>query len=226
MCMLNIAIDGYMGSGKTSISKKLAEALRIKLLDTGAIFRGIACAWLDLGNPEISEENIHTFMQKIHVTIKFIDNHQHVFVNHKDYTSQLRTEQVSQLASKLSAFSETRTQYEQIARKFAAENDCIIEGRDIGSHLLPNATVKLFLDATPETRAKRRWLQLQEKGEQTTLEEVLKDLQERDYRDSHRKIAPLKIMPDSYYIDSTNLTEEQACSACLQIVLQHIKQEQ
>ena len=86
--------------------------------------------------------------------------------------------------------------------------------------------MKLFLDATPETRAKRRWLQLQEKGEQTTLEEVLKDLQERDYRDSHREIAPLKIMPDSYYIDSTNLTEEQAFSACLQIVLQHIKQEQ
>lgn len=224
--MLNIAIDGYMGSGKTSISKKLAEALHIKLLDTGAIFRGIACAWLDLGNPAITEQNIQKFMQQIQVTIKFIDNHQHVFVNNKDYTSQLRTEQVSQLASKLSAFSETRTQYEQIARKFVKENDCIVEGRDIGSSLLPNATVKLFLDATPETRAKRRWLQLQEKGEQTTLEEVLKDLQERDYRDSHRKIAPLKIMPDSYYIDSTNLTEEQAFNACLQIVLQHIKQEQ
>lgn len=226
MCMLNIAIDGYMGSGKTSISKKLAEALHIKLLDTGAIFRGIACAWLDLGNPAITEQNIQKFMKQIQVTIKFINNNQHVFVNNKNYTSQLRTEQTSQLASKLSAFSETRTQYEQIARKFAAENDCIIEGRDIGSHLLPNATVKLFLDATPETRAKRRWLQLQEKGEQTTLEEVLKDLQERDYRDSHREIAPLKIMPDSFYIDSTNLTEEQAFSACLQIVLQHIKQEQ
>lgn len=226
MYMLNIAIDGYMGSGKTSISKKLAEALHIKLLDTGAIFRGIACAWLDLGNPEINEKNIHTFMQNIHVTIKFIDNHQHVFVNHKDYTSQLRTEQVSQLASKLSAFSETRTQYEQIARKFVKENDCIVEGRDIGSSLLPNATVKLFLDATPETRAKRRWLQLQEKGEQTTFEEVLKNLQERDYRDSHREVAPLKRTSDAHYIDSTNLTEEQAFSACLQIVLQHIKQEQ
>lgn len=216
--MINIAIDGYMGSGKTSISKQLAQALHMKLLDTGAIFRGIACAWLALGNPEITEENVKKFMKDVQVEVKFIQDEQHVFVNGVDYTSFLRTEQVSQLASKLSAFGETRIQYEAIARKFASENNCIVEGRDIGSHLLPNATVKLFLDAKPEIRAKRRLLQLQQKGETPTFEDVLKDLQERDYRDSHREIAPLVRTKDSVYIDSSLLTEEEVLHKCLEII--------
>ena len=221
--MVSVAIDGFTGCGKSTLAKSLCERLNFRMLDTGAIFRGIACAFGDLGYSEMDEGNIDKFVKEIAVEVKFIDNLQHVFVNGDDKTPNLRTEKTSQLASKISVFPKVREFMNDVAREFAKNNNCIIEGRDIGSVVLPNADVKIFLTADENVRAKRRYLQLIEMGKNADLNEVLKDLKERDYRDSHREVAPLKMTDDAIKVDNTNMTFEETIDFCYNLIVSKIK---
>ena len=221
--MVNVAIDGFTGCGKTTLTKALCEKTGFKMLDTGAIFRGIACAFVDAGLEEMNDEVVDRFVQDLKVEAKFIDDKQHVFVNEVDQTANLRTEKISQMASKISAFAKVREFMVQISRDFASKNDCIVEGRDIGSVVLPNAQVKIFLTADEKVRAQRRLDQLHQMGKEAIFDDVLKDLQERDYRDSHREVAPLKKVDDAVLVDNTNMSFEETINHCLNIISEKTK---
>ena len=221
--MVNVAIDGFTGCGKTTLTKALCEKTGFKMLDTGAIFRGIACAFVDGGLEEMNDEVVDRFVQDLKVEAKFIDDKQHVFVNGVDQTANLRTEKISQMASKISAFAKVREFMVKISRDFASKNDCIVEGRDIGSVVLPNAQVKIFLTADEKVRAQRRLDQLHQMGKEAIFDDVLKDLQERDYRDSHREVAPLKKVDDAVLVDNTNMSFEETINHCLNIISEKTK---
>ncbi len=203
--MINIGIDGFTGSGKSELSKTLSKRLGLRYLDTGAIFRAMAVL-VDLKKEKITESNIENLLEASCIEVKFINDEQLVYVDKKDYTPYLRSEKISNLASKISTFKCVRSKFMEIAREFASNNNCIMEGRDICTEVLPNADVKFFLTADENVRARRRQEELKKSGQEVSFEEVLKNLQERDYRDTHRKIAPLRKTDDSIVIDSTNMT--------------------
>ncbi len=216
--MIKIAIDGLSGSGKGALAEGLVKNFNLKHLDTGAIFRtmGIACWKQNILNP--SEEDIKKIINTIKVEIKFDNDKQTMFLNGENVTNLLREEVVSQLASKVSAFALAREKYLEIVGNFAKTYDCVIDGRDITSIVLPNADVKFYLTADELARAKRRHLENQEKGINTTFEEVLTNLQERDYRDTHRDVAPLIIVEDAIVVDNTNLTIDETIDYCSKII--------
>ena len=216
--MIKIAIDGLSGSGKGALAEGLVKNFNLKHLDTGAIFRtmGIACWKQNILNP--NENDIKQVINNIKVEIKFDNNKQLMFLNGENVTNFLREEVVSQLASKVSAFALAREKYLEIVGDFANTHDCVIDGRDITSIVLPNADVKFYLTADEITRAKRRHLENQEKGIIATFEEVLANLQERDYRDTHRDVAPLIIVDDAIVVDNTNLTIDETIDYCSNIV--------
>ena len=220
--MINIAIDGHVGSGKSSLAKGIAQKLNYHVLDTGAIYRGLACAYKDKGYREINDENINNFIKNIKVNVVFEKDIQKVLVDDVDYTPFLRTEETSTLASKISPFEELRSKVLKIQRDFANKYNCIIEGRDIGTVVLPNADVKFFVTAKEEVRAMRRYEQLKDKS--LSYEEILKDLRERDYKDEHRVVAPLKIAEDSILLDTSNMTLEQTIDKCVNIIEQKINE--
>lgn len=221
--MINIAIDGHVGSGKSTLAKGIAQKLNYHVLDTGAIYRGLACAYKDKGYREINDENINNFIKNIKVNVVFEKDIQKVLVDDVDYTPFLRTEETSTLASKISPFQVLRSKVLIIQRDFASKYNCIIEGRDIGTVVLPNADVKFFVTAKEEVRAMRRYEQLKDKS--LSYEEILKDLKERDYKDEHRVIAPLKIAEDSILLDTSNMTLEQTIDKCVNIIEQKINGE-
>lgn len=220
--MINIAIDGFMGSGKSTLAKGLSKKLNYKVLDTGAIFRAIACAYDKKGQDDVDEDLLKSIIDKIDVKVVFIGEEQHVFVDDEDYTSELRSEKISTLASKISAKYFVREKYLSIAREFAKNNDCIMEGRDIGTVVMPNADVKFFLTAGEAQRAKRRFDELVNKGVAVEFDNVLKDLKERDYRDSHRDIAPLKPAEDAITIDNADMTLDETVDYCYDIIVNKI----
>jgi len=220
--MISIAIDGGTACGKGTIAKALADKLGFKVLDTGAIFRGIACAFVDFGLNEMNDSIIDEFVQKIKLDVKFIDDIQHVFVNGEDKTPFLRTESTSQMASKISVFPKVRSFMNEVAREFAKENNCIVEGRDITTVVLPNADVKFFFTADAKVRAARRVNQLIASGKEAKFNEVYKDLLERDERDSKRAVAPLKPAPDAIIMDNTNMTEQQSIDFCYNKIIEKI----
>ncbi len=222
--MINIAIDGYAGSGKSTLVKLLEKKLdnRVKVLDTGAIFRSFAYAYEKSELGELNEENVKQFLKGISLKVEFIDNEQHVFVNGKDVTAFIRTESISSLASKISVFPEVRARYLVIAQTFARENACIMEGRDIGTVIMPKADVKIFLTAKEELRAKRRYEEMKLKNPKIRFAQVLKDLQERDYRDTHKGEASLKISENSIVVDNSEMTLEETADFCLDIIEKHL----
>lgn len=216
--MLNIAIDGVSGAGKSTIAEAIAKTLNIKKFDTGAIYRGFACEYLSQNLPNPTNEIMDKFVQSSSVEIFFEDTKQHVVINGKDYTNSLREEKISYYSSIISPFPVLREKVLDLQRKFARENDCVMEGRDIGSIVLPNANVKFYLTASVNVRAQRRLKQLQESGMAGDYEEILNKLKDRDYNDLTRKIAPLKKMPDAIEIDGSELTIEQVVEKCLNII--------
>jgi len=219
--MINIAIDGTAGSGKSTVAKKLTEKLNYKLLNTGEIYRSLACAFDEEFNCEPNTQNIEKFLKDKMVEIRFQDFNQYVFVNGVCYKDKLRTEQISILTSKISVFQSLRDKLLIIQRDFAKQNDCIMEGRDIGTIVLPNADIKFFITASQEERAKRRFLQV--KDNKTTYEMVLEDLKDRDFRDMNREVAPLKPAIDSIIIDNTHLTIDENVEKCFNIIQNKIK---
>lgn len=218
--MINIAVDGFSGSGKSTLVKKLAKKLKgdFKVLDTGAIFRAFGCAFDKLGYGEMNEENIKNFLKENAVSVKFIGDNQHLFVNSEDITDRLREEKVGQLASKISVFPIVRERYLQIAQDFAKNNNCLMEGRDISTVVMPNANVKIFLTAEESVRAKRRFDELLAKGIDASYKDVLKDLQERDLRDTTRDVAPLRPATDSIIVDNSDMTFDETVDYCLDII--------
>lgn len=222
--MFNIAIDGFMGSGKTTIAKVLAEKLNFKILDTGAIFRAIAYGYSKSGLGELTEAKANKFVKDCIVMVNFVGKDQHVWLNDEDVTPYLRTQEISQLASKISAFEQVRTKYLEIAKKFAEDFDCVMEGRDIGTVVMPNADVKFFMTANENTRAQRRFEDVVLKDKNAKLENVLSELRERDTRDSTRKIAPLKPCEDSVIIDNTNMTVDETVAFCMDIIEKKLKE--
>lgn len=222
--MINIAIDGPSGAGKSSIAKKVSERLGFLYIDTGAMFRSLAYKALTLG---IDIPNEHSRLQEMlsqtHLTIERIDGSQHMILDGCDITDKIRTPEVSKAASDIAVIDFIRTWLLNLERSLAKQNNCIMDGRDIGTHVLPDAKVKIFLTASAEVRAERRLKELKEKGIETTFNEVLAEMKYRDKQDSERKIAPLKKADDAHLADTSDKNFEESVELILDIIKMEIK---
>ena len=207
---INVAIDGPAGAGKSTIAKAAAKAFGFIYVDTGALYRSIAFYALSRGTDVKDPAEITALLPEITPELKFIDGAQRVFLNGEDVSDKIRTPEISMGASAVSAIPAVREFLFDLQRKIAAENNVIMDGRDIGTVVLPNADVKIFLTASAEERARRRHIELTEKGECVTFASVLADVNERDYNDSHRAIAPLKQAEDAVLCDTTDVNLEGA----------------
>ena len=216
--MIAIAIDGPAGAGKSTIARAVAKELNYIYVDTGALYRTVGLKF----SREVVDTDLKCDFEEIlkdtNVDIAFVGDEQHVFLNGEDVSDKIRTPEASMMASAVSAVPVVRAFLLDLQRKMARENNVIMDGRDIGTVILPNAQVKIFLTASPEERARRRFVELTEKGMETTFEEVLSDMKVRDYNDSHREIAPLKPAEDSTIVDTTGLTLEESKAAILEVV--------
>ena len=213
----NIAIDGPAGAGKSTIAKKVAKELSCVYVDTGAMYRAMA---LYLLRQKVSRENtseIGTTCQNADITIEYQNGVQIVLLNGENVNEFLRTEEVGNMASVSSAIPEVRQKLLNLQRKLAATMSVVMDGRDIGTTILPDAEVKIYLTASSLTRARRRYLELQEKGIDCNLEEIQKDIEERDERDMNRAVSPLKQAEDAVLVDSSDMTIEQVVSCILEI---------
>ena len=206
---MNVAIDGPAGAGKSTIAKAIAKEKGYIYVDTGAMYRAMALYFIRAGIAPDDEEKISGLVDDIDISIKYIDNAQHVILNDEDVTGFLRTEEVGNMASATSVYGAVRTKLVSLQQKLAKTTDVIMDGRDIGTVVLPNANVKIFLTASVECRAKRRFDELAAKGENPNLEKIAKDIEERDYRDSHRSISPLKQAEDAILLDTSDMTIEE-----------------
>ncbi len=203
MKTVNIAIDGPGGAGKSSISRTVANELGFIHADTGALYRAIGLYAIRTGcleNGTIAQE-----IPNIRVELKFIGGVQRVLLNAEDVTDYIRSPEVSMAASKVSAVPEVRALLLDLQKKIAAENNVIMDGRDIGAVVLPDADLKIYLTASSEERASRRYLELREKPDCPTYEQILADIEARDYADMHREIAPLQQAEDAVLVDTTNM---------------------
>ncbi|MBE6817453.1 MAG: (d)CMP kinase [Ruminococcaceae bacterium] len=221
--MINVAIDGPAGAGKSTIAKAAAKALGYIYVDTGALYRTVALSAQKLGVlADLSDENIQKVIDSSVVELKYIDGAQAVFLNGEDVSSLIRTPEISMGASAVSAKPSIRAFLLGLQQDIAAKNNVIMDGRDIATVVLPNADVKIFLFASPECRAQRRYKELIEKGESVMYEDVLADVNQRDYQDSHREIAPLKPSKDSIMLDTSELSLEESIDAVIQTIKEHI----
>lgn len=221
--MINIAIDGHAGSGKSTVAERLSHLLGLKLLNTGEIYRSFACVYIDenLGMP--TSEKLKSFLTDKNVQIKFNDKKQYVYINDKCYKERLRDENVSMVTSQIAAFKVLRDKLIILQRDFADNNDCIIEGRDIGTEVLPNAKVKLFLTASQKVRAKRRFDQVAIKDKNADYNQILEDLKKRDFDDENREVSPLKCAKDAIVIDNTYINLEETVQKCMDIITNKLK---
>ncbi len=206
MKVINVAIDGPAGAGKSTIAKKIAKELNFIYVDTGALYRAIAFFSLKNSANTKIEDEISLLLPKINLEIKFINNEQRVFLNDEDVSDLIRTPEISMSASNVSAHPSVRKFLLDLQKKIASENNIIMDGRDIGTVILPNADVKIFLTADAKERAKRRYDELTAKSMQVDFEIILKEIIERDENDSNRAVAPLKCANDAIKIDSTKMS--------------------
>lgn len=219
---MNIAIDGPAGAGKSTIARAAAKTLGYIYVDTGALYRAVGVYSLRKGLDTKNPETVAATLSHIQVELKFQDGVQHVFLNGEDVSEEIRTPKASMAASDVSAVPAVRQFLFDLQRDIAAKNNCIMDGRDIGTVVLPGAEVKIFLTASPEARAVRRFRELQEKGATDTYEEVLADLAERDYNDSHRAVAPLKPAEDSVLVDTSALTLSESVEKVIEVIKENL----
>lgn len=203
--MINIAIDGPAGAGKSSIAKAVAAEIGFIYVDTGALYRSIALFALE---NKLENEELIKSLDKINISLEYIEKTQHVILNGRDVSDLIRTPEVSMNASKVSAIPEVRDFLFGLQKKIASENNIIMDGRDIGTVVLPNADLKVFLTATAEERANRRFKEMTDKT--VTYEQVLEDIKQRDYNDMNRKTAPLKQAEDAVLFDTTGMTVDES----------------
>lgn len=223
---INIALDGPSGAGKSTIARKAAEKMNYIYVDTGALYRSIACYVIGKGIAPDNSEEIIPLLGEIDVKLEYKDGAQQVILNGENVSDKIRTPEISMGASKVSAIPEVREFLFGLQKNIAAENNIIMDGRDIGTVVLPNADVKIFLTASAEERANRRFKELQEKGDSSTYDEVLADIKQRDYNDTHRETAPLKKADDAVEIDSTNLTLDESISEVCRVIEESLKKKQ
>ena len=206
---MKIAIDGPAGAGKSATAKALAKALDFIYVDTGALYRGIGLYVLRKGAKPSAIEEVVPLLAEINIEMRHIDGEQHIFLNGEDVSGFIRTEAVSSAASDVSAIPAVRDFLFDMQRDIAEKNDVVMDGRDIGTVVLPDAELKIFLTAKPEIRAERRVKQLAEKGVVESFDDVLADVIQRDYNDSHREFRPLKLAEDGILMDNTELPLEE-----------------
>ena len=221
--MISVAIDGPAGAGKSTLSRKAAEVLGFIYVDTGALYRAVGLKFLRLGFDTSLECDVSGILESTRVDIRFVKGEQRVFLDGCDVSDKIRTPEASMMASAVSAKPEVREFLLEMQRKLARENDVLMDGRDIGTVVLPDATVKIFLTASPEARAQRRYKELCEKGVETTFEAVLSDMKQRDYNDMNRATAPLKKADDAVEADTTECDLEQSLELILKIVKEGLK---
>ena len=221
--MINIAIDGPAGAGKSTIAKAVAKELGLIYLDTGAMYRAVAYAALKNGTDVSDAKGIAALLEGLKMDIRYEDGVQLIFVNGENVTPYLRTPEMSKAASDISALPVVRYKMVEMQREFAATRDVVLDGRDIGTFVLPDANCKFYMTASPEERAKRRFEELRLKGENCSYDDVMNDIIKRDYNDSHREVAPLKQADDAVYLDTTTLTIAQVVAAVEKVVKEKIK---
>ena len=205
----NVAIDGPAGAGKSTIAKAVAKNRGLIYVDTGAMYRAVALYILRTGTDANDTEAVAKVCVGADITIAYEDGVQVVYLNGENVNAFLRTEEVGNMASKTSAIPAVRAHLLNLQKNLAANNDCIMDGRDIGTVVLPNAQLKVFLTASSDVRAKRRYDELTAKGEQADFDKIKADIEQRDYQDSHREIAPLKQADDAVLVDSSDMTIDQ-----------------
>ena len=214
----NVAIDGPAGAGKSTIAKLVSKEKGYIYVDTGAMYRALAIHFLKKGVTPENTPDVINACRDADVSIRYENGVQQVYLNGENVTGMLRTEEVGNMASKTSAVPEVREKLLELQRTLAKENDVIMDGRDIGTNILPDADVKIYLTASVETRAKRRYDELKEKGEDCDLDQIAQDIKERDERDMNRETAPLKKAEDAILVDSSNMSipevVSEICSHC------------
>ncbi|MDE6020956.1 MAG: (d)CMP kinase [Ruminococcus sp.] len=221
MKTINIAIDGPAGAGKSSIAKEISSELGFIYVDTGALYRTIAL-YAQMHNIE-SETQLIDQLEKIEIDLSFIGGTQRISLCGDDVTDDIRTPEISMGASKVSAIPEIREFLFDLQQKIAHEHNVIMDGRDIGTVVLPDADLKIFLTASADERASRRYMELKEKADCPTYEEIREDIIKRDYNDSHRAIAPLCQAKDAILIDSTHMGFYEVCTEILAIIKERLK---
>ena len=202
---MNIAIDGPAGAGKSTIAKRLAKELGYIYVDTGAMYRAMALYFLEQKIDASNEAEISAASGKVHITIAYQDGEQQVILNGENVNGRIRREEVGNMASATSIYPVVRKKLVALQQKLAATADVIMDGRDIGTCVLPDAEAKIYLTASVATRAKRRYDELQAKGERCDIAEIEKDIEERDYRDTHRTTSPLKQAEDAVLVDTSEM---------------------
>ncbi len=211
--MISVAIDGPVGAGKSSVARESAKRLGFIYADTGALYRGVALYTVRKGlneNDAEYKEKVENMLPEITVEPKLINGEQRIFLCGEDVSEEIRKPEISMAASSVSSIPAVREFLLDLQRDIAKKNNVLMDGRDIGTVVLPSAQVKIFITASPEIRAKRRFKELIEKGVDTTLEQVLNDLNRRDYQDSHRAVSPLKMAEDAVLLDTSELDFEQS----------------
>lgn len=225
MKTVSIAIDGPAGAGKSTIAKQLAEELGYMYVDTGAIYRTVAY-FMDLwGVSPKDVDGVNRYIDELTVEIDYDENNvQHMFMNGMDVTDDIRTQEIGQKASLIAQHACVREMLLDMQRDVAKNYNVIMDGRDIGTVVLPRANVKIFLTASPEVRAMRRVKQLQEKGQKANFNAVLEEVKKRDYQDTHREIAPLKLARDSIKVDTSEMNTEETIDYLKKIIAEKVGQ--
>lgn len=214
----NIAIDGPAGAGKSTIAKKLARELGYIYVDTGAMYRAMAYHFLQNNIASDNEEEIAKSCKTVDVSISYVDGEQQVLLNGQNISDKIRNEEVGNMASATSIYPVVRTKLVELQRQLASKENVIMDGRDIGTVVLPNANVKIYLTASSKVRAKRRFDELTAKGVECNFDDIEKDIIDRDYRDMHRETSPLKQADDAILLDSSDMNIDQVVSKMKQII--------
>ena len=218
MKKITIALDGPSSSGKSTIAKALSQKLNILYLDTGAMYRATALKTLSLGIDTFDAEGVKTFIDDINLKIKYVDGAQRTFLDDKDVSEEIRLPHVSMAASNVSSLKPVRLKMVDMQRKIASEMSCVLDGRDIGSYVLPNADFKFYITASVKVRTDRRYKELTEKGHDINYQELMNEIEQRDFNDRNRDFAPLKKADDAIEIDTSDMTIEEVINKVLSIV--------
>lgn len=217
--MLNIAIDGPAGSGKSTIAKFLSKKLNILYLDTGAMYRACGLKALNSNINPKDYEGVETFIHDIDIKVKYEDGTQHTYLDGVDVSKEIRENRVSMVASDISSLKNVRLKMVELQREIAKSTDCVLDGRDIGSYVLPNASHKFYMTASIEERARRRYKELIERGQIVDFEALKKEIETRDYNDSHREFAPLCVAEGAVVIDTSNMSIDEVIEEVLKYLI-------
>ena len=214
----NVAIDGPAGAGKSTVAKSVAELKNFIYVDTGAMYRAMALYFLRKGIDKTDESAINTALGQVEITIRYENGAQQVILNGENVSGLIRTEKVGNMASATSVYKKVREKLVELQKELARQADVIMDGRDIGTCVLPDADVKVYLTASSAVRAKRRYNELKEKGTDCDLDEIEKDIIDRDYRDMHRENSPLKQAEDAVLLDSSDMTLKEVVDAIVAMI--------